>query len=164
MIINTILNQITPDVLTALGVAVAGFLVTIIKKVGDKSIDYLESHRTLIEQNLQISKHQELLQTAKEIWNIVEEEFRITDNIKDLAKSKGDEFNKLLLAKVPGLTQNEITEIRQTLAGEINKGKDVLYKDSLQEQQTKIMQENDRLVTENSQLKNKIEQLQNVIK
>ena len=56
----------------------------------------------------------------------------------------------MLLAKILGLTQDEITEIKQALAGEINKGKDALYKDTLQEQQTKIMQQN--------------EQLQNVIK
>ena len=162
--INTILAQITPDILTALGVAVAGFLVTVIKKLGDSGINYLESHRTLIEHTLQTNKHQQEIQTAKEVWNIVDEKFRITDDLKELLKSKAEEFDKILLNKFPYLTQSEIADIRQTIAGEINKGKDELNKDSLQEQQAKIMQQNNQLLTENSQLKNKIEQLQNVIK
>ena len=162
--INTILAQITPDILTALGVAVAGFLVTVIKKLGDSGINYLESHRALIEYTLQTNKHQQEIQTAKEVWHMVDEKFRITDDLKELLKSKADEFDKILLNKFPYLTQSEITDIRQAIAGEINKGKDELNKDSLQEQQAKIMQQNNQLLTENSQLKNKIEQLQNVIK
>lgn len=162
--INTILAQITPDILTALGVSVAGFLVAVIKKVGDSGINYLESHRGLIEQKLQLTKHQQEIETAKEVWNMVDEKFRISDDLKDVVKSKADEFDKILLSKIPYLTPNEIADIRQAIAGEINKGKDELFKDSLKEQQTKIMQQNDQLTTENSQLKNKIEQLQNVIK
>lgn len=88
---------------------------------------------------------------------MVDEKFRITDDLKELLKSKADEFDKILLNKFPYLTQSETTDIRQAIAGEINK-------DSLQEQQAKIMQQNNQLLTENSQLKNKIEQLQNVIK
>lgn len=95
---------------------------------------------------------------------MVDEKFRITDDLKELLKSKADEFDKILLNKFPYLTQSEIADIRQAIAGEINKGKDELNKDSLQEQQAKIMQQNNQLLTENSQLKNKIEQLQNVIK
>ena len=89
---------------------------------------------------------------------------RISKNLEDVVKSKADEFDKILLSKIPYLTKSEVSDIRQAIAGEINKGKDELFKDSLKEQQTKIMQQNDQLITENSQLKNKIEQLQNVIK
>lgn len=132
--------------------------------LGDSGINYLESHRALIEHTLQTNKHQQEIQTAKEVWHMVDEKFRITDDLKELLKSKADEFDKILLNKFPYLTQSEITDIRQAIAGEINKGKDELNKDSLQEQQAKIMQQNNQLLTENSQLKNKIEQLQNVIK
>ena len=132
--------------------------------LGDSGINYLESHRALIEHTLQTNKHQQEIQTAKEVWHMVDEKFRITDDLKELLKSKADEFDKILLNKFQYLTQSEITDIRQAIAGEINKGKDELNKDSLQEQQAKIMQQNNQLLTENSQLKNKIEQLQNVIK
>lgn len=162
--INTILAQITPDILTALGVSIAGFLVAVIKKVGDSGINYLENHRELIKQKLQLDKHEQEINTAKEVWNIVDEKFRISKNLEDAVKSKAEEFDKLLLAKIPYLTQSEINDIRQAIAGEVNKGKELLNKDSLKEQQTKIMQQNDQLTTENSQLKNKIEQLQNLIK
>ena len=162
--INTLLTQITPDILTALGVSVAGFLVAVIKKVGDGGINYLENHRELIKQKLQLNKHEQEINTAKEVWNIVDEKFRISKNLEDVVKSKADEFDKILLSKIPYLTQSEVSDIRQAIAGEINKGKDELFKDSLKEQQTKVMQQNDQLTTENSQLKNKIEQLQNVIK
>lgn len=59
----------------------------------------------MVEQKLKIAQHEEEIKTAKQIWNIVEEKYRITDNIKDLAKSKADYFYKLLLEKIPYLTE-----------------------------------------------------------
>ncbi len=162
--LNAVLSQITPDVLTALGVGIGAFLVTVIKKVGDSGINYLESHRGLIEQKLQVSKHEQEIQTAKEIWNMVDEKFRITKNLENVVKSKADEFDKILLSKIPYLTQSEVSDIRQAIAGEVNKGRQALNSDSLKAQQIAIVQQNNELTNENAQLKNKIEQLQNLVK
>ena len=55
----------------------------------------------MVEQKLKLDQHEEEIKTAKQIQNIVEGKYRITDNIKDLAKSKADYFDKLLLEKIP---------------------------------------------------------------
>lgn len=39
--------------------------------------------------------------------------------------SKADEFDKLLLSKIPGLTQSDLDYLRQAVAGELNKHKNI---------------------------------------
>ena len=162
--LNTILSQITPDILGAVGVAGTTIVVAIIKSLGDVGVQYINKRKDFIEKELDSSKHQQELQTAKEVWNIVDEKFRISDDLKATLKSKADEFDKILLAKIPYLTADEVADIRQAIAGEINKGKEALNKDSLKEQQIAIVQQNANLTNENAQLKSKIEQLQNLVK
>ena len=115
------MEKILDPILAALTLGIVGVLVAIIKSVGDVTIQYIAKKKEMVEQKLQLDKHTEEIQTAKQVWNIVEEKYRITDNINNLAKSKADEFDKLMLAKIPYLTKDEITDIRQSIAGEINK-------------------------------------------
>lgn len=71
----------------------------------------------------QILKNKNYITVGKAIWNIVDEHFRISKTIEEKLESKADMFDKLLLAKFSELSQEDVAEIRQSIAGEINAGK-----------------------------------------
>ena len=85
----------------------------------------------------------EQLTAAKEVWNIVEEKFRITENAKATLGSKMDMFDNLLLAKFPSLTKKDLEYLRQAIAGEVNKGKETITDTSnLEGTNAQLQQEN----------------------
>ncbi|MGL4569626.1 MAG: cobalt ABC transporter permease [Clostridium sp.] len=150
------MDKILDPILGAVAIGVVGILVAIIKSVGDVAIEYIGKKKQVVEQRLQLDKHVEEIETAKQVWNIVEEKYRITDNIKDLVKSKADAFDKMLLEKIPGITEDQVKQLRQAIAGEINKGKAMLNEDTLKQQAQGLVTKNNTLVQENLELKNKL--------
>lgn len=101
-----------------------------------------------------ILQHKEYVTTAKEIWNVVEENFRITENVEKKLSSKADEFDKLFLAKYPEISKVDLIELRQSIAGEINQGKQAVLDNS--EILRKLQNENEQLKAKNSDLENKL--------
>ncbi|WP_238860850.1 hypothetical protein [Clostridium sp. YIM B02569] len=77
-----------------------------------------------------ILKNKNYITVGKAIWNIVDENFRISKTVEEKVLSKADQFDKLLLAKFPELSQNDVAEIRQAIAGEINQGKSAVVDNS----------------------------------
>lgn len=116
-----LISQIAPIIATA----VVSLLVFIIKKIGDAVIELLVTKKKEIELRIVSSGHEKELNTAKEVWNIVEEKFRITENCAAVLGSKSNEFDRLLLSKIPGLTQTDLDYLRQAVAGEVNKYKNI---------------------------------------
>ncbi|NMF04581.1 hypothetical protein ACUH7Y_09680 [Clostridium beijerinckii] len=110
-------------------------------------IKVLESRlvKSGLEEN--ILKNKNYITVGKAIWNIVDENFRISKTVEEKVLSKADEFDKLLLAKFPELSQSGVAEIRQAIAGEINQGKSTVVDNS-----TLIKQLND----ENTELKKEL--------
>ncbi|MFW2501755.1 cobalt ABC transporter permease [Clostridium diolis] len=121
-----LINQILPIVDTS----VVAILAVIIKQVGNSIIDFFIQKKSEISQKIKINEHQEEINTAREVWNIVEEKFRITENATELLTSKADEFEKVLMQRIPELSKENLEFLRQTIAGEVNKGRDTLTKDS----------------------------------
>ncbi|NRT36039.1 translation elongation factor EF-G [Clostridium beijerinckii] len=121
-----LINQILPIVDTS----VVAILAVIIKQVGNSIIEFFIQKKSEISQKIKINEHQEEINTAREVWNIVEEKFRITENANELLTSKVDEFDKVLMERIPGLSKENLEFLRQTIAGEVNKGRDMLTKDS----------------------------------
>ena len=160
---QTIVNEIMPTVGPVLVAAIMGVFVAIVKSVADVTIKYVCKKKEVIEQKLQLDKHVEEIETAKQIWSIVEEKYRITDNIKDLVKSKADEFDELMLKKIPYLTKNEVEDLRQAIAGKVNEGRELLNKDTLKQQATDLVNKNNALETENTELKNKLAAISNYV-
>ncbi len=155
---NTLIGQIGTIIMGA-GVAI---LSITIRTVGNIAIDFIGKKREVVEQSLQLGKHQQEIATAKEVWNMVDEKYRITDKVEDLVKSKADDFDKLLLAKIPYLTKDEVAELRQAIAGEVNRGKKLLNEDTLKTQIVDIQSKNDQLAKENQDLKAKLEQIKSM--
>lgn len=158
-----LINEFLPQLLPAIGIALTGVLVAIIKSVGNETVEYISKKKEVVEQQLNSDKNKELLETAKQVWNIVEEKFRITESLEEFIGSKADEFDKLLLEKLPFLTESQVKELRQTVAGEINRGKEALFKDTFKEEVKIAKEENARLIDENSNLKNKLSIISGVI-
>lgn len=156
---DVLVNQIGPVFIGA----VILVLVTSIKAVGNVAVDLIAKKKEEVEQALGLAKHKEEIQTAKEVWNIVDEKYRITDKVEDLMKSKADDFDALLLKKIPYLTKEQVADIRQAIAGEVNKGKEkLLSDDNLKTQLIKEQQEKASVQLENEQLKSKIEQIKTI--
>ncbi|MEA5270239.1 cobalt ABC transporter permease, partial [Clostridium perfringens] len=155
--------KILDPILSAVGVALATVLVAIIKSVGNEAVEYLKSKKKVADQKIKESKYAELFEVGKNIWNMVEEKYRVTDNIENLAKSKAAMFDRMLLEKFPHLTERELTEVRQALAGEYNKGKAMLNEDSLKQQATELIEENNKLKTEKADLNNKLAAISNYV-
>ncbi|NGT74864.1 cobalt ABC transporter permease [Clostridium perfringens] len=150
------MEKILDPILSAVGVALATVLVAIIKSVGNEAVEYLKAKKKVADQKIKESKYNELFEVGKNIWNMVEEKYRITDNIENLAKSKADMFDKMLLEKFPHLTKEELIEVRQAIAGEVNKGKAMLNEDSLKQQATQLVEENEKLKLLNAETENKL--------
>ena len=77
-----------------------------------------------------ILKNKNYITVAKQIWNLVDENFRISETVEEKLESKAEQFDKLLLAKVPELSEEDIAEIRQSIAGEVNSGKEAVLDNS----------------------------------
>lgn len=150
------MEKILDPILSAVGVALATVLVAIIKTVGNEAVEYLKTKKKVADQKIKESKYAELFEVGKNIWNMVEEKYRVTDNIENLAKSKAAMFDRMLLEKFPHLTEKELTEVRQALAGEYNKGKAMLHEDSLKQQATQLVEENEKLKLLNAETENKL--------
>ena len=102
----------------------------------------------------EILKNKEYFDTAKKVWNVIEEDFRIEENIKKKLGSKADEFDRRLLKRFPELSENDVADLRQAVAGEINQGKQSVLDNS--EILRKLQSENEELKARNSDLENKI--------
>ncbi|MDR3595080.1 hypothetical protein [Clostridium sp.] len=107
-----------------------------------------------------ILKNQNYITEAKNIWNMVNENFRISATIEEKLKSKADEFDKALLAKFPELTQDDVANLRQAIAGEVNQGKAVVLDNSTLLQQ--LQSTNTNLVAENASLKDQLSKVKSL--
>jgi chromosome segregation ATPase len=104
-----------------------------------------------------ILKNQNYLFVAKKIWDVVEENFRITEKVEEKLESKADQFDKLLLAKFPELSQEDVAELRQSIAGDVNKGKQAVLDSS--ELLKKLQDENVDLKSEVDSMKQNVSDL-----
>ena len=157
------MEKFLDPILSALAAAIALFLATIIKTLGDQLIQLIKVKIEATDQKLKTSKFNEAYETGKKIFFAIEEKYRIADNIENLAKSKADLFDKMLLENCPYLTKDELMQIRQSIAGEFNKGKAMLHEDSLKQQVTQLVEENNKLKTEKDDLDNKLAAISNYV-
>lgn len=94
----------------------------------------------------QILKNKNYITAAKQVWNIVDEHFRISKTVEEKLASKAEMFDNLLLTKFPELSTDDIAEIRQAIAGEVNQTKAAVVDNStllkqLQEDNTNLKAE-----------------------
>ena len=153
---NSIVNVALPIIITG----AVGLLAKLIYKVGDVLIDSAKAKKEESGLNQQLVQHKDVINTAKQVWNIIEEKYRITEKVEDLIVSKADMFDDLLLQKIPYLTKENLSDLRQAIAGEFNKGKQaVITDDTLKTSQIELTNTNTSLVNTNNDLTNQNQQL-----
>lgn len=108
-----------------------------------------------------IIRNKQYIDVAKQVWNIVEENFRITESVEKKLSSKADEFNKIMLDKFPELSPADVKDLRQSIAGEVNKGKEAVLENS--EILKKLQEENEQLKSKNIDLESKLAAISNYV-
>src|SRR5471030_2985284 len=154
-----LINQIAPIVATG----IVAILVKIIYQIGGPAVELFLKMKEEVEQRIIASGHEQELNTAKEVWLIIEEKFRITENATQILGSKADLFDKLLLNKIPGLAQTNLDSLRQAIAGEVNKGKAAVVADDTSVQITTLQETNAQLEADKATLQAKIYQINSTL-
>ncbi len=108
-----------------------------------------------------ILKNQNYFTEAKKIWSMVDENFRISETVEEKLLSKAEEFSKYLLVKFPELNETDITNLRQSIAGEVNADKEAVVSNS--DLLKQLQESNSQLQAENTSLKNQLSQVQSVV-
>jgi hypothetical protein len=97
-----------------------------------------------------LEKYPNYLVKAKETLVMINEDLGISDTIENKLVPKVDKFEKAVLAKLPQITKKDVTELRQSIVGKINEGKDAVLSKvdnlkQLQDFNTKLQEENEKL-------------------
>ncbi|AGK96644.1 hypothetical protein [Clostridium pasteurianum] len=112
-------NQVLSIIIKSI-ISIIGVVITILST---HIINFIKLKNNELIKNIGITKYNEDKKFALDIWNIVEEHFRVKEIATNVIDNKITIFNRELKRKCPYLTQEEIDFLRQTIAGEINKGK-----------------------------------------
>lgn len=111
--LNELSTRMVPVVVTLILALISKYVVPV-----------FVAKRKEIEQRIGADKAKDIEDMAYKIWLQVDEHFRITQFVGDTIAAKQSMFDKLLLEKIPGLTQKQIEDLRQSIAGEVNKGRE----------------------------------------
>lgn len=106
---NQVMSIFVQAILSILGVLVS-YLTTI-------AVAYLNKKKEALIKQMGVNEYNANYNIAKSIYFAVEQQFKSNPQAGD---QKAEEFNKLILSKIPGLTQEEIDHFREAIVGEIN--------------------------------------------
>lgn len=118
---NITTNQLITYVLTLIITIIGGYFTKEVSKLVPNIIAFVQAH-------IGLTNYQKVKLIAQDIWNVVEEHFRVNELISDTVQSKITIFETLIKQKVPGITDQEIELVRQAIAGEFNKDKPIVLK------------------------------------
>ncbi len=106
---NEVLSIISQGVLSILG-ALASYGVTV-------GIAYLKKKKEAVIKQIGVNQYNEDYKMAQNIYYILEQQFKF---IPKAGEQKKKEFNKMLVEKIPGISQEELNHFRETICGKIN--------------------------------------------
>ncbi|MZK53306.1 hypothetical protein [Clostridium beijerinckii] len=105
-----------------------------------------------------ILKNQNYFNESKKIWDAIDENKRISKTIEGKLISKIDEFNAAVLKKFPELSQKDIDDLRQSIGGTVNAGKEAVLDNSTIIKE--LQESNATLKAENASLRDQLSQIQ----
>lgn len=127
-----IISNIVPILATAL----FGVITVIVKGIGDVIIAYFSRKEKALIAKIGADTYDHDLAVARSIWGVVDEEFRITPTLEKTIANKQAEFAAKIQKAIPGITDDEIEQLRQAVAGEVNKGRKALTAPAVSAPQT----------------------------
>ena len=104
------------------------FLVGFLAYVGKEVVKLVPKVIDFVVAKIGLVNYQKTKSIAWDIWNLIEEHFRINQLIGDTVEAKITMFETLIKQKVPGITDANIELFRQAVAGEVNKDKPLIIK------------------------------------
>ncbi len=114
-------------VLTAAAAALAAVLAAAVRAFGDAGVAYLQQKRDELRARMGAQEYDRRLAFAREAWNVVDEYFRITPGLIKTIEAKQEKFAEELKKRLPAVTDTQIEQLRQAVAGEVNKGREALF-------------------------------------
>lgn len=117
--VQQIINAIVPVAITA----IVAILVAAIKALGDAGVAYIQKKKDAVVAKIGADTYEHNLSVARSIWNIVDEDFRITPTLDKTIANKQAMFDEKIKKAIPNITDDKIEQLRQAVAGEVNKGK-----------------------------------------
>jgi hypothetical protein len=132
---ENVTSIIAQGILSILG-ALASYFIAI-------GVTYLKKKREALINQLGIDQYNKDYKLAQDIYYIVEQQFKFIPNA---GKQKADVFDKLLVKKIPGITQEDIDHFREAICGKVNsevKNSDILapaYDENKDEADVKVVQ------------------------
>lgn len=117
--LQTITNTVVPVLITAL-IAV---LIALIKGVGDAMVKLIEQKTAAVKAKIGADTYAQRLAFARQAWGVTDEYFRITPTATKTIESAQAKFAAEIKKLIPDITDEEIAQLRQAVAGEVNKGR-----------------------------------------
>lgn len=150
-----LISQIAPIAATA----ITAILCIILKQVGVAGIELLATKKKETEQKIESNGYKSNVDKALEVWKIVDDKFRLTQNAIEIFDSKEKLFEDILLQRIPGLSKKNVDDLRDTISGIVNQGRQAVIQDNSAQQLALLQQDNAKLEAENSSLKATINQI-----
>ena len=157
------MREILSDGASLIGTVIAAVVLMIVKKIADYAVTYIKSNTEKIKKELNILKNDEALKEGKKIWWAIEENFRIGNDSKYSGESKAENFDAILKNKFPNMTKEDIETLRQSTAGQLNKGKTNLTDDEVRNENASLKDANKNLYKENQELKQQLAKIGSLV-
>ena len=125
--LKEILNVLEPTIISILGI--------VISSLGAIAVSYIKTKRDSVVAKIGQDQYNHRIKVAEDVFNFVDEEFRVNGIVGKAIDNKIAMFNAELLKRIPGLTQAQIDSLRQTIAGQVNKGREVILSEGTQTEQ-----------------------------
>lgn len=109
MLSNEVSTIIAQGVLSILG-ALASYGVTV-------GVAYLKKKKEALTKQIGANQYNEDYKMAQDVYYIVEQQFKF---IPQAGEQKMKEFDKLLIEKIPGISQEDLDHFRETICGKVN--------------------------------------------
>ena len=119
-------QQIWSAIAPILVTAAVAVLTAVITAIGNATVAFIRQKRDALIRKIGSDEYDRDLEFASQAWKMVDEFFRITPSVEKTVESTFVKFKEYMLAKVPGLTDAQLEDLRQTIAGEINEGREAI--------------------------------------
>ena len=120
--VQQIINAIIPIAITA----IVGVLSVVIKTLGDAAVAFIAEKKNEVVTKIGVNTYNQNLAFAKSVWVLVDEYFRVNSTVTKTIDSATAKFVEEMKKLCPQLTDDEIKQLQQIVAGQINQGRDAI--------------------------------------